>query len=181
MRPNILVIGDLILDHYIWGNCERISPEAPVQVVDVKRESLNLGGACNVARNLVSLDANVWICGVMGSDSAGETLKAELGQLGINTEGIFYCSKRPTTQKSRIIAGHQQVVRVDREDKSPISKEAEEFIYKFTKTLILDFNLACIVLSDYQKGVLSVNLTQRLIALAREKGVKILADPKGRD
>lgn len=181
MKPKILVVGDLILDHYIWGNCERISPEAPVQVIDVKKESLNLGGACNVASNLVSLDSSVWICGIAGEDEAGSTLKAELEKLGIHTDGIFFENNRPTTQKSRIIAGHQQVVRVDREDKTKITKEGEAFILKFTEALILDSNIACIVLSDYQKGVLSVELTQRLIALAKSKGVKILADPKGRD
>ncbi|MCI5968847.1 D-glycero-beta-D-manno-heptose-7-phosphate kinase [Helicobacter sp.] len=181
MKPKILVVGDLILDHYIWGNCERISPEAPVQVIDVKKESLNLGGACNVASNLVGLDSSVWICGIAGKDEAGSTLKAELEKLGIHTDGIFFEKNRPTTQKSRIIAGHQQVVRVDREDKTQITKEAEAFILKFTEALILDSNIACVVLSDYQKGVLSVELTQRLIALAKSKGVKILADPKGRD
>ena len=181
MKPKILVVGDLILDHYIWGNCERISPEAPVQVIDVKKESLNLGGACNVASNLVSLDSSVWICGIAGEDEAGSTLKAELEKLGIHTDGIFFENNRPTTQKSRIIAGHQQVVRVDREDKTKITKEGEAFILKFTEALILDSNIACIVLSDYQKGVLSVELTQRLIALAKSKGVKILADQKGRD
>nr|WP_236033253.1 D-glycero-beta-D-manno-heptose 1-phosphate adenylyltransferase [Helicobacter turcicus] len=181
VKPNILVVGDLILDHYIWGNCERISPEAPVQVIDVKKESLKLGGACNVASNLVSLDSNVWICGMAGSDSAGSTLKAELERLGINTDGIFYHTNRPTTQKSRIIAGHQQVVRVDREDKTLISREGEEFICNFTESLILDSNIACIVLSDYEKGVLSVELTQRLITLARSKKIKILVDPKGKN
>lgn len=181
MKPEILVIGDLILDHYIWGSCERISPEAPVQVIDVKKESLNLGGACNVASNLIGLDSNVWICGVAGEDEAGSTLKAELEKLGIYTDGIFFHANRPTTQKSRIIAGHQQVVRVDREDKTQISKEAKAFIYHFTQSLILDSNIACIVLSDYQKGVLGAELTQQLISLAKSKGIKILADPKGRD
>ena len=181
MKPNILVVGDLILDHYIWGNCERISPEAPVQVVDVQKESLNLGGACNVANNLVSLDSNVWICGMAGSDSAGEKLIGALTKLGIHTGGIFLHNSRPTTQKSRIIAGHQQVVRVDREDKTPISSEGEQFILEFVKARILDSNIACIVLSDYQKGVLSLSLTQQLIALAKAHNIKILIDPKGKD
>lgn len=181
MKPKILVIGDLILDHYIWGDCERISPEAPVQVIDVKKESLSFGGACNVASNLISLDADVWICGVVGKDEAGETLKLELEKIGIHTDGIFFHANRPTTQKSRIIAGHQQVVRVDREDKKSISKDGEEFIYDFMESLILDSNIACVVLSDYQKGVFSVELTQRLIALAKSKNVKILVDPKGKD
>ncbi|TLD81236.1 D-glycero-beta-D-manno-heptose-7-phosphate kinase [Helicobacter sp. MIT 11-5569] len=181
MKPKILVVGDLILDHYIWGNCERISPEAPVQVIDVKKESLNLGGACNVANNLIHLESSVWICGMVGDDSAGKTLKNELEKKGIRTEGIFLHPNRPTTQKSRIIAGHQQVARVDREDKTQISKEGKEFILKFVESLIHTAKISCIVLSDYQKGVLSDNLTQNLIALAKRAKVKILADPKGRD
>lgn len=181
MKPNILVVGDLILDHYIWGNCERISPEAPVQVVEVKRESLSLGGACNVANNLVSLESNVWICGMIGCDEAGETLKKELENRGIHTRGIFHNPARPTTQKSRLIASHQQVVRIDREDKSPISKEGEAFILDFVKLVLKESPIQCIVLSDYQKGVLSVDLTQSLIALAKVEDIKILADPKGKD
>ena len=181
MKPNILVVGDLILDHYIWGSCERISPEAPVQVVDVQKESLNLGGACNVANNLISLDSNVWICGMAGNDNVGEKLINALENIGVHTNGIFLHQSRPTTQKSRIIAGHQQVVRVDREDKTPISSEGEQFILEFAKARILDSNITCIVLSDYQKGVLSANLTQQLIALAKKYNIKILIDPKGKD
>lgn len=181
MKPNILVVGDLILDHYIWGNCERISPEAPVQVIDVKRESLNLGGACNVANNLISLESNVWICGIVGCDEAGNTLKQELKNRGIQTEGIFSNPSRPTTQKSRLIAAHQQVVRIDREDKSPICQEGEKFILDFVRHKIVESKLQCLVLSDYQKGVLSESLTQSLITLAKAHNLKILIDPKGKD
>lgn len=181
MKPNILVVGDLILDHYIWGNCERISPEAPVQVIDVKKESLSLGGACNVANNLISLESNVWICGIVGCDEAGKTLKQELENRGIQTEGIFSNPLRPTTQKSRLIAAHQQVVRIDREDKSPICQEGEKFILDFVERTIVESNLQCLVLSDYQKGVLNDNLTQSLIALAKAHNLKILIDPKGKD
>lgn len=181
MKPNILVVGDLILDHYIWGNCERISPEAPVQVIDVKRESLNLGGACNVANNLISLESNVWICGMVGCDEAGNTLKQELKNRGIKIEGIFSNPLRPTTQKSRLIAAHQQVVRIDREDKSPICQEGEEFILDFVEHTLVESKLQCLVLSDYQKGVLSESLTQSLIALAKAHNLKILIDPKGKD
>lgn len=181
MKPNILVVGDLILDHYIWGNCERISPEAPVQVIDVKRESLNLGGACNVANNLISLESNVWICGMVGCDEAGNTLKQELKNRGIQIEGIFSNPLRPTTQKSRLIAAHQQVVRIDREDKSPISQEGEKFILDFVEHTLVESKLQCLVLSDYQKGVLSESLTQSLIALTKAHNLKILIDPKGKD
>ena len=181
MKPSILVIGDLILDHYIWGQCERISPEAPVQVIEVAKETLNLGGACNVANNLVALECEVFICGMVGKDEAGTKLKETLESLHIHTQGIYYNLNRPTTQKSRIIAAHQQVIRVDREDKSPISQEGEEFILNFSKTLIESHKIDCIILSDYQKGVLSENLTQNLIKIAKASKLKILIDPKGKD
>ena len=181
MKPSILVIGDLILDHYIWGQCERISPEAPVQVIEVAKETLNLGGACNVANNLVALECEVFICGMVGKDEAGTKLKETLESLHIHTQGIYYNLNRPTTQKSRIIAAHQQVIRVDREDKSPISQEGEEFILNFAKTLIESHKIDCIILSDYQKGVLSENLTQNLIKIAKDSKLKILIDPKGKD
>ena len=181
MKPSILVIGDLILDHYIWGQCERISPEAPVQVIEVAKETLNLGGACNVANNLVALECEVFICGMVGKDEAGTKLKETLESLHIHTQGIYYNLNRPTTQKSRIIAAHQQVIRVDREDKSPISQEGEEFILNLAKTLIESHKIDCIILSDYQKGVLSENLTQNLIKIAKDSKLKILIDPKGKD
>lgn len=181
MKSSILVIGDLILDHYIWGQCERISPEAPVQVIEVAKETLNLGGACNVANNLVALECEVFICGMVGKDEAGTKLKETLESLHIHTQGIYYNLNRPTTQKSRIIAAHQQVIRVDREDKSPISQEGEEFILNFSKTLIESHKIDCIILSDYQKGVLSENLTQNLIKIAKDSKLKILIDPKGKD
>lgn len=181
MKPSILVIGDLILDHYIWGQCERISPEAPVQVIEVAKETLNLGGACNVANNLVALECEVFICGMAGKDEVGTKLKETLESLHIHTQGIYYNLNRPTTQKSRIIAAHQQVIRVDREDKSPISQEGEEFILNFAKTLIESHKIDCIILSDYQKGVLSENLTQNLIKIAKDSKLKILIDPKGKD
>ncbi|PZT47431.1 bifunctional heptose 7-phosphate kinase/heptose 1-phosphate adenyltransferase [Helicobacter valdiviensis] len=181
MKPNILVIGDLILDHYIWGECKRISPEAPVQVIETKKENLNLGGACNVANNLVALGSNVWICGIVGEDEAGEKLVEKLQSLGINTLGIYKSKDRPTTQKSRVIASNQQVLRIDKEEKKPISKEGEEFILKVTIALLQSKSIDCIVLSDYQKGVLEPIFTQRLIALAKEADLKILIDPKGED
>lgn len=152
-----------------------------MQVIEVSKETLNLGGACNVANNLVALDCEVFICGMAGNDEAGKDLKNKLESLHINTQGIYYNKNRPTTQKSRIIAAHQQVVRVDREDKSPISTEGERFILGFARGLVSQGKIDCIVLSDYQKGVLSENLTQSLIRLARDSRLKILIDPKGKD
>ncbi|EEQ63433.1 bifunctional protein RfaE, domain II [Helicobacter pullorum MIT 98-5489] len=152
-----------------------------MQVIEVAKETLNLGGACNVANNLVALECEVFICGMVGKDEAGTKLKETLESLHIHTQGIYYNLNRPTTQKSRIIAAHQQVIRVDREDKSPISQEGEEFILNFSKTLIESHKIDCIILSDYQKGVLSENLTQNLIKIAKDSKLKILIDPKGKD
>ncbi|MCH5322075.1 MAG: D-glycero-beta-D-manno-heptose-7-phosphate kinase [Helicobacter sp.] len=180
MTPNILVVGDLILDHYIWGKCERISPEAPVQIVEVGKETLMLGGACNVAHNLISLEAKVWICGIIGKDKAGKDLLALLKKLHINTQGVL-TSKRPTTQKSRIIASHQQVIRVDRENKQSISPKEEKSLLEFIEKLITQEKLDCILLSDYNKGVLTLSLCQKVIALAKTHSIKILIDPKGKD
>ena len=181
MKPKILVIGDLILDHYVWGNCERISPEAPVQVIEVTKETLSLGGACNVANNLVALEAEVFICGMIGADEAGEKLKYQLQALHIHTQGIYIHKNRPTTKKSRIIAAHQQVLRVDKEDKESIDQKGESFILDFSAQLIKNHKIDCIVLSDYQKGVLSPKLTQELITLAKKSKIKILIDPKCKD
>ena len=181
LKPKILVVGDLILDHYIWGNCERISPEAPVQVIEVNKETLNLGGACNVANNLIAFDSEVFISGIIGEDNAGSDLLNALKKLKINTQGILKNPMRPTTQKSRIMASHQQVVRVDREDKSEITKEDEKKLIDFIKNLIKKENLNCVILSDYNKGLLSTTLTQSIIQLAKENDIKILIDPKGKD
>ena len=111
--PKILVVGDLMLDHYILGDCSRISPEAPVQVVEVKREQNRLGGACNVAHNLIALGAEVELCGVIGEDRAGEVLLSNAKELGIGVELIYKDTQRQTTQKSRILVSNQQILRVD--------------------------------------------------------------------
>ena len=112
-HPKILVIGDLMVDHYIWGKCNRISPEAPVQVVNVKEENNRLGGACNVAANLIAFGAKVSLCGIIGKDEFGKWLINELHTQNIDITHIVQTSARPTTQKSRILIANQQVLRVD--------------------------------------------------------------------
>ncbi len=175
--PNILVIGDLMIDHYLWGRCDRISPEAPVQVVEVVRESEVLGGACNVMNNLVALGAKVYACGVLGMDVNGTRLEQMLIGLGVDCEGLIFEADRKTTKKSRVMASHQQVVRVDREDTGYVSPETEQKIIDFVAKNLDRFS--AILLSDYGKGVLTHRLTQEIIALGREKFV--LVDPKGKD
>ncbi len=176
--PNILVIGDLMVDHYVWGKCDRISPEAPVQVVNVKDESNRLGGACNVAANLISLGAKVSLCGVIGNDDAGKWMIKELDRLHINIQNIIPAN-RPTTKKSRILISNQQVLRVDREENLSISNEMQEEILNNLSSKIKNFD--AIILSDYNKGLLEENLTRKIIKIARSENVMILVDPKGVD
>ncbi len=177
--PKILVIGDLMVDHYIWGNSSRISPEAPVPVVDVKEENNRLGGACNVANNLISLNAEVSLCGVIGRDSMGDWMINELNKQNIDIQYIFQDPLRPTTQKTRILISSQQALRVDRESRTNISIALEAEILEALQTCITKYD--AIILSDYDKGLLTPSLTSTLIAYARENNKPILCDPKGKD
>ena len=178
-KPNILVIGDLMVDHYLYGKVDRISPEAPVQVVDIQREELLMGGAGNVINNLISLGAKVGVCSVIGDDEGGEFLHERLGQKGVVKEGLVTQKGRKTSHKSRLIASHQQIVRIDKEDKENISQSSEDTILMRIK-IVLSFYDA-IILSDYGKGVLTETLTQNIISLANEKNKIVLVDPKGSD
>lgn len=178
-QPVILVIGDLMVDHYVWGESTRISPEAPVQVVDVKNENNRLGGACNVANNLIAMGARVDLCGAIGSDFMGDWLVSRLNELMIGIEHIIIDSTRPTTQKTRVILSNQQILRVDREVKQDLAIELQEKIYENIEKNIHKYD--AVILSDYNKGVLTKNLAQKVIHLARSENLPILCDPKGRD
>jgi len=177
--PKILVIGDLMIDHYLWGSSERISPEAPVQVVNVDSESIVLGGAGNVINNLNSLGAEVDVISVIGECEASEELKDLLSVIKIDTQYLFTQKDRVTSKKSRIIAAHQQVVRYDRESTDEIDNKSQIAILNVFKAIINNYDV--ILLSDYGKGILTFELTQSLIAKANEKEKKILIDPKGLD
>ncbi|NLO17579.1 MAG: D-glycero-beta-D-manno-heptose-7-phosphate kinase [Arcobacter butzleri] len=175
---NICVIGDLMIDHYLWGSCDRISPEAPVQVVDVKKETTLLGGAGNVVNNLVSLGANVVVLSVIGDDEAGRELESMLRSLEVKTL-LSTQKNRKTSKKSRILVSNQQVVRYDKESKDPISQESIDKI-KNNLTKTID-SIDVILLSDYGKGVLTNTLTKDIIDLANKHNKKVLIDPKGSD
>jgi len=177
--PVILVIGDLMIDHYVWGDATRLSPEAPVPIVNVKTESTTLGGAANVAQNLVALGAKVTLGGVIGADSFGVRVKEIMAHEGISTEAIIEDKQRPTTVKTRVLAGSHQLVRVDREITDPIRSELEdELINKLDHYI----NEADIVLfSDYGKGLFSPAFTHRLLKLAKSKYKRVIVDPKGLD
>ena len=175
--PKILVVGDLMIDHYLWGLCERISPEAPVQVVNVDRESTVLGGAGNVVNNLNSLGAKVDVISVIGECKTSEELKGLLTDIKVDTQYLITQKDRVTSKKSRIIAAHQQVVRYDRESTDEINHNSQIAILEFFKAMVNNYDV--ILLSDYGKGVLTFELTQSLITIANENEKKLLVDPKG--
>tara|TARA_B100000795_G_scaffold270020_1_gene261940 strand:+ start:13685 stop:15109 length:1425 start_codon:yes stop_codon:yes gene_type:complete len=177
--PKILVIGDLMIDHYLWGSCERISPEAPVQVINVSNESSVLGGAGNVIKNLHSLGADVDVISVIGDCKVSRELKALLKDINVDTQYLVTEKKRITSKKSRIIAAHQQVVRYDHESTDEINKNSEKTLLDLFKTVVCNYDV--ILLSDYGKGVLTFELTQSLISIASENKKKLLVDPKGSD
>ena len=177
--PKILVIGDLMIDHYVWGSCERISPEAPVQVVDVKDENNRLGGACNVVHNLIALNAQVFVCGVVGNDEAGFWLGEKLESMGVDISYLFVDTSRPTTKKTRVIIANQQVLRVDRESKTPIDSHIHNNIVQHLHAVLDEVD--CIIISDYGKGLLNDELTHFVIDYAKSKSKLVLCDPKGKD
>ncbi len=173
----ILVVGDIVLDHYIWGKVSRISPEAPVPVVNVTKENLLLGGATNVVQNIHALGGNVSVCGVIGADEAGKQLTHLLHAQKISTDGLITEPDRPTTIKTRIIAHSQQVVRFDRETKDRIGKDTHQQLFEFVKRRIAE-GLDGIVLSDYCKGVVTKELVKDIVRLAKKNKVIVSVDPK---
>lgn len=178
-HPHILVIGDLMIDHYLWGGCERISPEAPVQVVDIARETTVLGGAGNVINNLITLGARVSVAGVIGDDENGEELRAMLGTIGVNSEGLIKQPNRKTSKKSRIIASNQQILRYDKESKESIEVTSEKAIIAYVANVIDACDI--VILSDYGKGVITDAVALGVITVAKSAGKKVLVDPKGKD
>ncbi|MDX9756609.1 MAG: bifunctional ADP-heptose synthase, partial [Sulfurimonas sp.] len=177
--PNILVIGDLMIDHYLWGSCERISPEAPVQIVDIKNETTVLGGAGNVINNLVTLGAKVSVCSVIGRDDNGLELIAMLKSIDVDTTKILRHECRKTSKKSRVIASSQQVLRYDKESKEFISKDDAHEILNSLSDSICSYDT--VILSDYGKGVLSHELCEGVLRLCKKNSIKVLVDPKGSD
>ncbi len=174
----LLVAGDFMLDEYIWGSVGRISPEAPVVVVQVQRETRALGGAGNVVHNLAALGAGVEVVGLVGQDPQGELLKGDLAGLGVNPAGLFSEPGRQTTRKTRVVGDQQQVVRIDRESTLPGGAEYLRFARDFAAARLA--SLHGLILSDYAKGALPPDLVRELIALARGRGLPVVVDPKGR-
>ncbi|MGK9367700.1 D-glycero-beta-D-manno-heptose-7-phosphate kinase [Melioribacter sp. Ez-97] len=175
-NKRIAVIGDMMLDSYYKGKVSRISPEAPVPVVEVDNEFSRFGGALNVAYNILTLGGTPLPIGIIGNDAEGKLLKKLMRDTGITDEAIFIDKSRPTTSKTRVIAHSQQVVRVDKESTAPLSKSMEKKIIDYLKH---DFsNIDAIILQDYNKGVLTRNLIKEVISKANEENKIITVDPK---
>jgi len=175
-KAKILVVGDLILDEFIWGSCSRISPEAPVPVVWAERESYMPGGSSNVASNIRALKGNVYIAGVVGLDQRAEKLIELLSAEGVTTEGIITDPSRPTTLKTRIIAGHQQVVRVDREKVDYLTPSILKDIVSYAEKTIS--RVDAVIIEDYGKGVITPALLKPIIKCAQKNKKIIMVDPK---
>jgi len=176
---HLLVVGDLMLDEYVWGEVDRISPEAPVQIVAVKNEDYALGGSGNVVNNIAALGAKVTVAGVIGSGSNGQLMLQMFQQIGVDTAGIFQEPDRPTTKKTRVIAANQHVIRIDRETKTSISDTTLEKLADFIENKIPAVDV--ILISDYGKGLITNTLLARLAATARKHNKIAIADPKGLD
>ena len=175
-RSRILVVGDVMLDHFIWGSVVRISPEAPVPVVELERESFMPGGAANVARNLAALKAPTELFGVVGEDVAAEQLKRLLAEQHIGCRGLIRTGTRPTSVKTRIVAHKQQVVRIDRERRDGVDETLTRRLAGALGSALT--HSAAVVVGDYGKGVVTQGLLEQLKGLCRARGVWLSVDPK---
>jgi D-glycero-beta-D-manno-heptose-7-phosphate kinase len=175
----ILVLGDVMLDEYIWGDVRRISPEAPVPVVEMKRRTYVPGGAANTAANVAALGGRAFLLGVVGKDYQADHLREVLTRSGIDHDGLIADGRRATTTKSRIVAHSQQVVRLDCEQREPLSASLEDELLRAAEVRLPQVD-ACII-SDYAKGVVSGRVARQFIRLARQAGRPVIVDPKGAD
>ncbi len=178
---NILIIGDVMIDSYVWGKIERVSPEAPVPVVQVTKKENRLGGAANVALNVQSLGANPIICAIIGDDPEGIDLLSLLERSQLSKEGIIPIKDRLTTVKSRIIAHNHHVVRVDAETDTDISDEFSRIVQAKIAEIITEKKIDAIIFEDYDKGLISEDLITFTVALANQKGIITVVDPKKRN
>lgn len=175
-KAKVLVVGDLILDEFIWGKVTRISPEAPVPVVWVDSENFMPGGASNVANNIRAMGGQVYLAGVVGNDDRGRILRSLLKDKGVNADGIFTDSSRPTTQKTRVIAHHQQVVRIDREELKPLGENVLKKITAYVHQRLKEVD--ALIIEDYGKGVIVPSLVQEAVKAAKKYNKIITVDPK---
>jgi len=175
-KSRVMVVGDVMLDEFIWGSVSRISPEAPVPVVWVKSESYMPGGALNVANNIAALGGKAFIAGIVGDDHRGQLLTEEALKRNINIEGLIVDANRPTTLKTRIIAHHQQVVRIDKEDTNPVDSDILRQVMRYVREKIQDID--GIIIEDYGKGLVVPELVKELVNLGKKYKKVISVDPK---
>lgn len=171
----IAVIGDVMLDRYFWGSVSRISPEAPVPVIDVENETFHLGGAANVAKNLKSLGLNPLLCGVLGNDNSGKRFVQIAEESGLSPDGIYFDPNRPTTVKTRIIGNNQQIARLDREVRDDIGIDGKRHMIE---TLEKRDSLAGIIFEDYNKGTITSTIIKEVIDFSKKKNIPVFVDPK---
>jgi len=179
IHPKILVIGDLMIDKYLWGDCTRVSPEAPVQIINVKRETKVLGGAGNVAHNLVTLGANVEVLSIIGGCDISNELRRLFKDINLSADYLIEQKDRVTSKKTRIVSAQQQVIRYDIESNEDINKISEKKLIDIYKSAISEFDL--VILSDYGKGVITNYVAKEVIKVANSYSIKVIVDPKGYD
>lgn len=173
-KPRVLVVGDMMLDRYVWGDVDRISPEAPIQVLSVREEETKLGGAASVVNNLLALAVDVTCCGVVGDDDAGATFRQMLRRMGLHAPGLIVCTGRKTTVKTRMIAHKQQVLRVDHEDTRRLPEKVVSKVKAFMERKARESDI--IVISDYGKGLITTELTADIAHIAKRAGIRAVAD-----
>jgi D-glycero-beta-D-manno-heptose-7-phosphate kinase len=177
-NKNILVIGDVMIDAYLWGKVDRISPEAPVPVVNITKKDQRLGGSANVALNLKALNAKVFVAGICGKDDAGQQLLQLFAKENINTEALMALNNRPTTIKTRVLGHHQQMLRIDEELNQSLSSNENLNFLQSIQEVLNKHTIDCIILEDYNKGCLNAENIPQLIALAKNHNIPVVVDPK---
>lgn len=177
-KLRVMVIGDVMIDSYMWGNVERISPEAPVPIVDIAKREERLGGAANVALNVMSLGGTPLICTVVGNDPKGDLFIQKLGDREFSAEGVVRSDSRQTTDKTRIISGGQHMLRVDEEMTGDLNDADEKALINRACDLIDQGNVDVIIFEDYNKGVLTEKVIRSVIKKAQEAGIPTTVDPK---
>jgi rfaE bifunctional protein kinase chain/domain len=178
---NVLIIGDVMIDAYMWGNVSRISPEAPVPIVAVNKRENRLGGAANVALNIQAMGANPVLCSVIGDDDGGKLFLSLLKKQKLSSDGILKSNKRTTTIKTRILGSNHQMLRVDEENDSPIDSYDQKDIIAAAKKIISSNNIDVIIFEDYDKGAITPELINAVVDAAVKKGIPVVVDPKKRN
>ncbi len=180
-NQNVLIIGDVMIDAYLWGNVDRISPEAPVPILNIKKRESRLGGAANVALNIKSLGANPILCSVIGKDQHQQLFIDLLKESNLTDIGIISSEERITSVKTRLIGHHQHLFRIDDEDDSPINDRISSELKERILSLITSMNISVIIFEDYDKGVIKQDLIESIVSIANEKKIPVVVDPKKRN